>query len=87
MAAWGIEARVPFLGTKFLEYAMNFDPADKLCSGDKAEKYVLREAFKGLIPDEVLWRQKEQFSDGVGYNWIDSLKENAEGKVSDDMLA
>ena len=87
MASWGIEARVPFLGKEFLEYAMNFDPADKLCSEDKAEKYVLRKAFKGLIPDEVLWRQKEQFSDGVGYNWIDSLKANAEVQVSDEMLA
>ena len=86
MAAWGIEARVPFLGKEFLEYAMNFDPQDKMCSGDKTEKYILRKAFEGLIPDEVLWRQKEQFSDGVGYNWIDSLKNNAEEKVSDDLL-
>ena len=86
MAAWGIETRVPFLGKEFLEYAMNFDPLDKMCSGDKEEKYVLRKAFEGLIPDEVLWRQKEQFSDGVGYDWIDSLKENAEEKISDDML-
>jgi asparagine synthase (glutamine-hydrolysing) len=87
MAAWGIEARVPFLGKEFLEYAMNFDPADKMCTDGKAEKYVLRKAFEGLIPDEILWRQKEQFSDGVGYNWIDSLKSNAETKVSDEMLA
>ena len=87
MAAWGIEARVPFLGKEFLEYAMNIDPADKMCSDGKAEKYVLRKAFEGLIPDEVLWRQKEQFSDGVGYNWIDSLKANADEKVSDDNLA
>ena len=87
MAAWGIEARVPFLGKEFLEYAMNIDPADKMCTDGKAEKYVLRKAFEGLIPDEVLWRQKEQFSDGVGYNWIDSLKENADKKVSDDELA
>ena len=87
MAAWGIEARVPFLGKEFLEYAMNFDPADKMCSDGKAEKYVLRKAFEGLIPDEILWRQKEQFSDGVGYNWVDSLKANADEKVSDEMLA
>ena len=87
MAAWGIEARVPFLGKEFLEYAMNFDPADKMCTDGKAEKYVLRKAFEGLIPDEVLWRQKEQFSDGVGYNWIDSLKANAEAQISDEMLA
>ena len=87
MAAWGIEARVPFLGKEFLEYAMNIDPADKMCTDGKAEKYVLRKAFEGIIPDEVLWRQKEQFSDGVGYNWIDSLKANADEKVSDDNLA
>jgi len=87
MAAWGIEARVPFLGKEFLEYAMNIDPADKMCSDGKAEKYVLRKAFEGIIPDEVLWRQKEQFSDGVGYNWIDSLKANADEKVSGDNLA
>ena len=87
MAAWGIEARVPFLGKEFLEYAMNIDPADKMCSDGKAEKYVLRKAFEGIIPDEVLWRQKEQFSDGVGYNWIDSLKANADEKVSDENLA
>ena len=87
MAAWGIEARVPFLGKEFLEYAMNIDPADKMCTDGKAEKYILRKAFEGLIPDEVLWRQKEQFADGVGYNWIDSLKDNADKKVSDDELA
>jgi len=87
MAAWGIEARVPFLGKEFLEYAMNFDPADKMCTDGKAEKYVLRKAFEGLIPDEILWRQKEQFSDGVGYNWVDILKANADDKVSDEMLA
>ena len=86
MAAWGIEARVPFLGKEFLEYAMNIDPADKMCNNDKIEKHILREAFKGFIPEEVLWRQKEQFSDGVGYNWIDSLKENAEINIADDML-
>jgi asparagine synthase (glutamine-hydrolysing) len=86
MAAWGIEARVPFLGKEFLEYAMNFDPSAKMCVDGKAEKYVLRKAFEGIIPDEVLWRQKEQFSDGVGYNWIDSLKANADSQVSDEML-
>ena len=84
MAAWGIETRVPFLGKEFLEYAMNINPEDKMCSNTKPEKYILRKAFEGLIPDDVLWRQKEQFSDGVGYHWIDSLKENAEKKVSND---
>ena len=87
MAAWGIEARVPFLGKEFLEYAMNIDPADKMCNSGKAEKYVLRKAFEGLIPDEILWRQKEQFSDGVGYEWIDNLKTFANGQISDDLLA
>jgi len=87
MAAWGIETRVPFLGKEFLEYAMNFDPVDKMCTDGKVEKYVLRKAFEGLIPDEVLWRQKEQFSDGVGYNWIDSLKANAEVQISDELLS
>ena len=86
MAAWGIEARVPFLGKDFLDYAMSFDPKDKMCIDGKMEKYVLRKAFEGYIPDSVLWRQKEQFSDGVGYSWIDSLKEIAAAKVSDEMM-
>ncbi len=86
MAAWGVEARVPFLGKEFLEYAMNINPEDKLCSDSKPEKFILRKAFEGLIPDEILWRQKEQFSDGVGYSWIDSLKANAEKKVSNEDL-
>ncbi|NQV90881.1 asparagine synthase B [Candidatus Woesearchaeota archaeon] len=86
MAAWGIEIRVPFLGKDFLDYAMSFDPQDKMCGGDKPEKYVLRKAFEGYIPESVLWRQKEQFSDGVGYGWIDSLKEYAEKMVTDQMM-
>ncbi len=86
MAAWGVEVRVPFLGKDFMDYAMNFDPTEKMCSGDKPEKYVLRKSFEGYIPDSVLWRQKEQFSDGVGYSWIDSLKSLAEEKVSDEMM-
>ena len=65
---------------------MNFNPAEKMCKDGKAEKYVLQKAFEGLIPDEVLWRQKEQFSDGVGYNWIDSLKAHADMQISDEML-
>ncbi len=87
MAAWGVEARVPFLDKDFLEYAMSFDPNDKMCGQGKIEKYVLRQAFEGFLPDAVLWRQKEQFSDGVGYNWIDSLKAHAEEKISDEMMA
>ena len=87
MAAWGIEARVPFLDKEFLDYAMSIDPSDKMCSGSKMEKSILREAFKGLLPDEILWRQKEQFSDGVGYGWIDYLKKFAEGNITDEMMA
>ncbi|MBI5227450.1 asparagine synthase B [Candidatus Micrarchaeota archaeon] len=87
MAAWGIEARVPFLGKEFLDYAMSIDPKDKMCGEEKAEKYVLRKAFEGYLPEAVLWRQKEQFSDGVGYSWIDSLKAHANEKVSDEQMA
>jgi asparagine synthase (glutamine-hydrolysing) len=85
-AAWGIEARVPFLDKEFLNYAMSIDPADKMCPGPEIEKRILREAFKDLLPEEILWRQKEQFSDGVGYGWIDCLKRHAEDRVSDQMM-
>ena len=85
-AAWGVETRVPFLDKEFLEFAMGFDPEEKMCC-DKIEKYVLRKAFEGYIPDEILWRQKEQFSDGVGYGWIDYLKAHAESAVTDEMMA
>jgi asparagine synthase (glutamine-hydrolysing) len=87
MAAWGVEARVPFLDKEFLDYAMSIDPADKMCPGSKIEKQILREAFRDLLPAEILWRQKEQFSDGVGYSWIDSLKQHAAEKVTDQMMA
>jgi asparagine synthase (glutamine-hydrolysing) len=86
-AAWGLEARVPFLDKEFLDYAMSIDPADKMCPGSKIEKSILREAFPDLLPDEILWRQKEQFSDGVGYGWIDCLKQQAEEQVTDEMMA
>ncbi len=86
-AAWGVETRVPFLDKEFLEYAMSFDPAEKMCPGAKVEKSVLRSAFVGYLPDEILWRQKEQFSDGVGYSWIDHLKKYASEVVTDQMLA
>ena len=86
MAAWGVEARVPFLDKEFLDYAMSFDPKDKMCGQGKMEKYVLRKAFEGFLPESVLWRQKEQFSDGVGYSWIDSLKAYAQEKISDEMM-
>jgi len=87
MAAWGVEARVPFLDREFLDVAMGFDPAEKMIAPGRMEKHVLRQAFEGYLPEEVLWRQKEQFSDGVGYGWIDSLKALAEEEVSDDRLA
>ena len=86
-AAWGVEARVPFLDKEFLETAMSIDPQEKMCvPGQRMEKWILRKAFEGYIPDEVLWRQKEQFSDGVGYGWIDSLKARAEKEVTDKQM-
>ncbi len=86
-AAWGLEARVPFLDKEFLETAMNIDPQEKMCvPGARMEKWMLRKAFEGYIPDEILWRQKEQFSDGVGYNWIDSLKARANREITDKMM-
>jgi asparagine synthase (glutamine-hydrolysing) len=83
MAAWGIEVRVPFLDREFLDTAMAFDPAAKMVGERGIEKYPLRKAFEDHLPQEVAWRQKEQFSDGVGYRWIDSLKATAEARVSD----
>jgi asparagine synthase (glutamine-hydrolysing) len=82
-AAWGVEIRVPFLDREFLDVAMGFDTAEKMVGPGRIEKYPLRKAFEGYLPDEILWRQKEQFSDGVGYRWIDSLKAAAEQRVSD----
>lgn len=87
MMAWGVEARVPFLDLEFLDLAMSLDAEAKRCGGGRIEKAMLREAFAGALPDEILWRQKEQFSDGVGYGWIDGLKALAEQRVSDAMLA
>ena len=86
LAAWGIEGRVPFLDKEFLDVAMSVNPSDKMISEDKMEKWILRKAFEDLLPDEIVWRQKEQFSDGVGYNWIDKLKELVNEKVSDDLF-
>ena len=83
MAAWGVEARVPFLDKEFVDIAMRTNPDYKMCKDGRIEKHIVREAFDGYLPDEVLWRQKEQFSDGVGYSWIDSLKEFVEEQVSD----
>ena len=91
MMAWGVEPRVPFLDVEFLEVAMRMDAAHKMVGarddGRRIEKAVLREAFEGYLPDSILWRQKEQFSDGVGYGWIDGLKAHAEAQVSDRELA
>jgi len=87
MSAWGIEARVPFLDKEFMDVAMRLNPQAKMCGGGKMEKHILRQAFDGVLPDEILWRQKEQFSDGVGYSWIDSLKAHAEKEVSDQQMA
>ncbi len=87
MMAWGVEARVPFLDLEFLDLAMGMDAQAKMAGGGRIEKAVLREAFAGALPDEILWRQKEQFSDGVGYGWIDGLKARAEAYVSDAMMA
>ncbi|KAF2833713.1 asparagine synthetase [Ophiobolus disseminans] len=93
-SAWGVEARVPFLDKNFLNVSMNIDPGEKLHTKDRIEKYILRKAFdttdepdtKPYLPEKILWRQKEQFSDGVGYGWIDALKDNAEIHVTDEMM-
>ena len=86
MAAWGVEARVPFLDKEFLDVAMSIDPAAKMPGGG-VEKRILREAFREYLPAEILWRQKEQFSDGVGYSWIDSLKAFAKETIDDRQMA
>ncbi|MCP4270785.1 MAG: asparagine synthase B [Gammaproteobacteria bacterium] len=86
MSAWGVEARVPFLDRDFIDTAMNINPQAKMITADRMEKHILREAFSDLLPDAIAWRQKEQFSDGVGYGWIDSLKDLAEDHVSDEQM-
>ena len=97
LAAWGVEGRVPFLDKEFIDIAMRTNPQDKICLArttvhgndgknqrePRMEKWILRKAFEDYLPEEIVWRQKEQFSDGVGYNWIDSLKKLAEEKISD----
>ncbi|MFY9309418.1 MAG: asparagine synthase B [Bacteroidia bacterium] len=87
LAAWGVEGRVPFLDKEFMDIAMRLNPEDKMAKDGKIEKHVLRKAFEDYLPASVAWRQKEQFSDGVGYNWIDSLKELVKTKVTDEELA
>jgi len=86
LAAWGIEGRVPFLDKEFMDIAMNLNPADKMCGNGKMEKSILREAFEDYLPVSVAWRQKEQFSDGVGYDWIDTLKATVAVAVSDEQM-
>ncbi|KAJ5081971.1 hypothetical protein N7532_011014 [Penicillium argentinense] len=93
-SAWGLEARVPFLDKEFLETAMGVDPAEKMINKERIEKYIIRKAFdtsdepdvEPYLPEKILWRQKEQFSDGVGYSWIDGLKDAAELHVTDEMM-
>ncbi|MFM6976705.1 MAG: asparagine synthase B [Sphingobacteriaceae bacterium] len=87
LAAWGVEGRVPFLDKEFMDVAMTINPADKMSGNGKIEKYVLRKAFEDYLPEEIAWRQKEQFSDGVGYGWIDTLKKITSEQVSDEQLA
>lgn len=89
LMSWGIEGRVPFLDKEFMDTAMSVNPKDKMIdkTEGKMEKWVLRKAFEDLLPESIAWRQKEQFSDGVGYSWIDSLKECAEKEVSNEMMA
>ncbi len=87
MSAWGVEARVPFLDKEFLDVAMSINPADKMITQGRIEKQILREAFSDMLPESIAWRQKEQFSDGVGYGWIDAVKVCAEEHVSDAEMA
>ena len=87
LAAWGVEGRVPFLDKEFLDVAMRLNPQLKMCPGQTVEKKIVREAFAHMLPHEVAWRQKEQFSDGVGYSWIDTLKQITSERVSDEQMA
>lgn len=87
LSAWGVEGRVPFLDKEFLDVAMRLNPAAKMCPGATVEKKIVREAFADMLPESVAWRQKEQFSDGVGYSWIDTLKEITAAAVSDEQMA
>ncbi|CAM9541518.1 unnamed protein product [Sphacelaria rigidula] len=89
--AWGLEARVPFLDVDFVDLVMSISPEDKVIKKGKIEKYIMRKAFDTpedpYLPENILYRQKEQFSDGVGYSWIDMLREKAESEVSDEQFA
>ena len=87
LSAWGVEGRVPFLDKEFLDVAMRMNPQAKMCPGKEIEKKVVRLAFADMLPDSVAWRQKEQFSDGVGYSWIDTLKAITAEAVTDEQMA
>lgn len=87
LSAWGVEGRVPFLDKDFLDIAMRLNPEAKMCPGNVIEKKVLRQAFADMLPEDIAWRQKEQFSDGVGYSWIDTLKKITSEQVSDEQMA
>lgn len=87
LSAWGVEGRVPFLDKEFLDVAMGMNPELKMCPGKTIEKKILREAFRDMLPEEIVMRQKEQFSDGVGYSWIDTLKQMTATAVSDEQMA
>ena len=87
LSAWGVEGRVPFLDKEFLDVAMRLNPEAKMCPGNTIEKKIVREAFADMLPESVAWRQKEQFSDGVGYSWIDTLKAITAEAVSDEQMA
>lgn len=87
LAAWGVEGRVPFLDKEFMDVAMRLNPEDKMAKDGKMEKWILRKAFEDYLPESIAWRQKEQFSDGVGYTWIDTLKQLTASQVSDEQLA
>lgn len=87
LSAWGVEGRVPFLDRDFLDIAMRINPQAKMCPGQMIEKKILRQAFADMLPEEIAWRQKEQFSDGVGYSWIDTLKKITSEQVSDEQMA
>lgn len=87
LASWGVEGRVPFLDKEFMDVAMRLNPKDKMAGNGKMEKWILRKAFEEYLPESIVWRQKEQFSDGVGYNWIDSLKALTSEKITDEQMA
>jgi len=87
LAAWGVEGRVPFLDKEFMDIAMRINPEAKMAKDGRMEKWIVRKAFEDLLPESVVWRQKEQFSDGVGYGWIDSLKKVTSEAVSDEQMS